>query len=324
MSNEEQDPPERVCTAVLGHGVQVLEPREVPLGGPRAMTVRRTLPHRERSFVGAWCFVDHFGPADVAANGGMHVPPHPHSSLQTVSWLFEGEVQHHDSGGWQARVRPGEVNLMTAGRGIAHSEVSTAETATLHGVQLWVVLPEADRDLGRRLQHFAPPEADLAPGVRARVFIGSLEGSTSPIETATPLLGAEIHLEPGTDWAVSVDPTHEHAVLLDRGDVVVAGESLAGGALAVADAGLDRLRLTSREGARLILLGGAPYDEEIVMWWNFIGRDHDEIVLLREQWEAGSERFGAVSGYSGGRGRLAAPALPGGRLRGRGRHGRSS
>lgn len=315
MSNKEPHPREQVCVPVRAEGLQVLQPREVPLGGPRAMTVRRTLPHRDRSFVGAWCFVDHFGPDDIAATGGMHVPPHPHSALQTVSWLFEGEVEHHDSGGWSAVVRPGEVNLMTAGQGIAHSEVSTADTTTLHGVQLWVVLAEADRALPRRLQHHAPAEVDLADGVQGRVFVGSLAGHTSSIETATPLLGAEIHLAPGAEWCIATDPAYEHAVLLDSGDLTIAEEPIGIGALAVLDAGRDELRMTTGHGARLLLLGGSPYDEEIVMWWNFIGTNHDEIVALREQWQAQSARFGEVAGYAGGRDRLPAPALPGGRLR---------
>lgn len=322
MSNEEREPQEQVCPAVRADRLQIFEPREVPLGGPRAMTVRRTLPHRDRSFVGAWCFVDHYGPDDVASTGGMHVPPHPHSALQTVSWLFEGEVEHHDSGGWHAVVRPGEVNLMTAGDGIAHSEVSTEGTKTLHGVQLWVVLPEADRDLPRSLQHHAAPEVELAGGVHGRVFIGSVGVQTSPIETATPLLGAEIRLESGAEWQVSVDPSFEHAVLLDSGDLTVEGEQVGAGALAVVDPGSEELCLRSTDGARLILIGGTPYDEEIVMWWNFIGRDHDEIAALREQWQEQSERFGQVDGYDGGRDWLPAPALPGGRLRPRGRLGK--
>ena len=123
-------------------GIEVIAPREVPLGGPRAMRVRRTLPSRQRSLIGAWCFVDHYGPDDVADTGGMKVPPHPHTGLQTVSWLFEGEVEHRDSAGHSAMVRPGELNLMTAGRGISHSEVSPSGATVLHGAQLWVALPD--------------------------------------------------------------------------------------------------------------------------------------------------------------------------------------
>src|SRR5215216_4592908 len=124
--------------------MEILEPREVPLGGLRAMNVRRTLPQRQRSLIGGWCFVDHYGPEQTA----MIVPPHPHTGLQTVSWLFEGEIEHRDSAGSHELVRPGAVNLMTAGRGISHSEVSTPGTTRLHGVQLWVALPDASRHVG--------------------------------------------------------------------------------------------------------------------------------------------------------------------------------
>ena len=127
MTNPERDPDEIVC-APGAAAVEVMTPREVPLGGPRAMHVRRTLPQRHRSLIGAWCFLDHYGPDEVADTGGMSVAPHPHTGLQTVSWLFTGEVEHRDSAGHHAMVRPGELNLMTAGRGISHSEVSPPST----------------------------------------------------------------------------------------------------------------------------------------------------------------------------------------------------
>ena len=328
MSNPERDPRPVLCTGEHDHrdGLTVLAPREVPLGGPRAMTVRRTIPHRERSFVGAWCFVDHYGPDDVAATGGMDVAPHPHTGLQTVSWLFEGEIEHRDSAGYHAMVRPGEVNLMTSGAGIAHSEVSTESTTTLHGVQLWVVLPEAERDAPRDFAHYAAPSVEVAPGVRTRVFVGRLAGQSSPVETFTPLLGAEVHLAAGTSWVVELDPAHEHGVLLDAGELRVDGRLLERGELAIRDAGASRMTLQAGAApVRAMLLGGEPYDEEIVMWWNFIGRDHDEVARFRQEWQARSERFGEVEGYEPRHGRewLPAPELPGGRLRSRGRHGRS-
>jgi len=136
--------------------LEVLTPREVPLGGLRAMRVRRTLPQRHRSLIGAWCFVDHYGPDEVDQTGGMVVAPHPHTGLQTVSWLFDGEIEHRDSAGNHALVRPGELNLMTAGRGISHAEVSAPDTTTLHGAQLWVALPEAARNGDPAFEHFAP------------------------------------------------------------------------------------------------------------------------------------------------------------------------
>lgn len=158
MSNLEAAPAAVTCTAPAGgarrHG-QVLDPRAVPLGGPRAMTVRRTLPQRARSLIGAWCFADHYGPDLVSASGGMRVPGHPHTGLQTASWLFGGEVEHHDTADTHARVRPGELNLMTAGSGIAHSEYSTPATTVLYGVQLWVALPAAHRFTAPAFEHHA-------------------------------------------------------------------------------------------------------------------------------------------------------------------------
>lgn len=182
MSNTEPAPAEVACVASPFAGV--LHPREVPLGGPRAIRVRRTLPQRERSLIGAWCFADHYGPQDVRSGPGMDVPPHPHTGLQTVSWLFSGEVEHRDSAGVHAMVRPGELNLMTAGAGICHSEVSTAATTVLHGVQLWVALPDADRDTGRDFAHFVPTPRAVG-GATLRVFLGELAGQRSPVHTFT-------------------------------------------------------------------------------------------------------------------------------------------
>ena len=200
-----------------------MTPREVPLGGLRAMTVRRTLPQRDRSLIGAWCFLDHYGPDDVADTGGMSVAPHPHTGLQTVSWLFTGEIEHRDSAGNHALVRPGELNLMTAGHGISHSEVSTPTATTLHGAQLWVALP--GRGPGRRrpgFEHYAP-EPVTGPGLGGpgvpRVA-ARRRPRRSP--TATPLLGAEMLLEAGPGWSVDVDPSYEHGVLVDTGVVSVA------------------------------------------------------------------------------------------------------
>ena len=161
--------------------VQVLHPREVPLGGPRAIRVQRTLPQRQRSLIGAWCFIDHYGPVHAR----MDVPPHPHTGLQTVSWLFSGGVEHRDSAGVHALVRPGELNLMTAGAGICHSEVSIKSDAVLHGVQLWVALPDSDRDTARDFAHYAPKPISL-PGAVARVFLGELAGSRSPVPHVHP------------------------------------------------------------------------------------------------------------------------------------------
>jgi quercetin 2,3-dioxygenase len=296
--------------------VEVITSREVPLGGPRAMTVHRTLPQRQRSLIGAWCFADHYGPADVSETGGMDVPPHPHTGLQTVSWLFAGEIEHRDSGGVHEMVRPGELNLMTAGSGVAHSEVSTPQTTTLHGVQLWVALPDSARDQPRAFAHHVPPVVALSGG-SAQVFLGSLAGSTSPVATATPLLGAEVLVSPGEEVILAVDPAFEHGVLVDAGPVLLDGVELARAELGYVDTGRRQIVLTNpgAEPARIVLLGGEPFEEPLVMWWNFVGRTHEEIVGFREQWQAKSDRFGAVEGYGGFPKHLPAPALPTTRLK---------
>ncbi|HET9021692.1 MAG TPA: pirin family protein [Ornithinibacter sp.] len=315
----------------MNDGVQVIVPREVPLGGPRAMTVRRTLPARQRSFVGAWCFVDHYGPDDVSATGGMDVAPHPHCGLATVSWLFSGEVEHRDSLGTLAMVRPGEVNLMTAGRGISHSEVSTPATTVLHGAQLWVVLPSSVADVEPRFEHHVPDVLQVAAGVRAQVFVGSLWGATSPVRVESPLVGAEVVLDSGAAVDVPVAEGFEVSVLVDTGSVALDGRGLARAELGVVGAGghTGSVRLAAGAGgARVLVLGGAPFGEEVVMWWNFIGRSHEEVVAAREAWQGGESRsadepgrFGRVDGYAGPVPRIPAPALPGVHLKPRGNRG---
>jgi redox-sensitive bicupin YhaK (pirin superfamily) len=316
MSNVEAGPVEVRCGSPMDGGqpaqvarVDVLSPRDVPLGGPRAMTVRRTLPQRARTLIGAWCFADHYGPDDVSETGGMDVAPHPHTGLQTVSWLFSGEIEHRDSLGSHAFVRPGELNLMTGGYGISHSEVSTPRTTVLHGVQLWVALPGEHRDAERDFQHYVPEPVRI-DGAEIRVFLGALAGAASPVRTFTPLLGAEVVLEPHAALTLSVDPRFEHGVLVDHGDVRVADTPLRPAELGYVHPGTDALTLSneSDETARAILLGGTPFEEEIVMWWNFIGRSHEDIVQARADWQNSSDRFGVVDGYP--EERLAAPVLP--------------
>ncbi|HEX6248611.1 MAG TPA: pirin family protein [Nocardioidaceae bacterium] len=298
------------------NGIEVVTAREVPLGGPRAMTVRRTLPQRRRSMVGAWCFVDHYGPDEVHETGGMDVAPHPHTGLQTVSWLFTGEIEHRDSLGSHAMVRPGEVNLMTGGHGIAHSEVSTPTTTVLHGVQLWVALPDHARDAPRDFAHHAPQPVAV-DGATVRVLLGTFAGDTSPVATHSPLLGAEVVLDPGAELVFDVDPSFEHGVLVDLGPVSLDGTELKPAELGYVAPGADRLVLANHrdEPARVMVLGGEPFGEQIVMWWNFVGRSHEEIVEFREAWENGSDRFGRVEGYTGPSARIPAPPLPNVRIK---------
>jgi redox-sensitive bicupin YhaK (pirin superfamily) len=320
VSNLETLPVETPCHAGPTAGeVEIVEPRLVPLGGPRAMTVRRTLPSRPRSLVGPWCFADHYGPDDVARRAGMNVPPHPHTGLQTVTWLFAGDVEHRDSLGTVQTIHPGQLNLMTAGYGIAHSEVSLPGTRVLHGVQLWVALPDAVRHGAPAFEHHeALPVVDLDGGARAVVVMGEYGGVASPATTFTPLVAVELTLPGPVRARLPLERGFEHGVLVDEGEVAVAGVPTAPSALAYLPPGRGEVEIdvAPGSGARVVLLGGEPFGEDILMWWNFVGRTHDEVVEARAQWQAGlaagGPRFGRVAGYDGPP--LPAPELPNVRL----------
>jgi redox-sensitive bicupin YhaK (pirin superfamily) len=320
VSNLEKDPTEVLLAAPATDDIEILEPREVPLGGPRAMPVRRTLPQRSRSLIGAWCFLDHYGPDAVARTGGMSVPPHPHTGLQTVSWLFAGEIEHRDSVGTHALVRPGELNLMTAGSGIQHSEVGTPDTVTLHGAQLWVALPDSDRHTSPAFEHFVPVPFEHEAAT-VRVFLGSLLGHASTAHAFTAIVGAQLDLPAHATVSLPVDPSFEHGVLVDAGSPAVEHLPVARGELAYLPTGRDRLTIASGDQPlRALLIGGEPLGEHILMWWNFVGRSHEEVVEFRRQWQAeviaGEDRngrFGHLGGFDGHA--LPAPEMPNVRLR---------
>lgn len=306
-----------------GPRMLLLEARDVPLGGVRAMRVSRALPQRDLPMVGAWCFLDRFGPQTAR----MRVEPHPHIGLQTVTWPYEGDVHHRDSIGSDVVVRRGALNLMTSGAGIAHSEYSVGEDAVpLDALQLWVALPESRRHGPPAFeQHTTLPQVALAPveGApgSATVVLGVLDGTASPATTYTPIVGAELRIPAGSTVRLPLDPAWEHALMAVGGEVSVSGANGGSGEGAVAldtthllylGVRRDEIALSSATSATLFLLGGAPFEDDIVMWWNFVGRSHDEIVRAREEWEAGSDRFGHVVGH--GAERVPAPPLPGVRL----------
>ncbi|WP_375390135.1 pirin family protein [uncultured Amnibacterium sp.] len=325
MSVTEQDPQLVEGSPSPAGPPELLEPREVPLGGPRAMRVQRSLPQRTRSLIGAWCFVDHYGPDDLSERGGMRVPGHPHTGLATVTWLFEGEVEHRDTSGAVAVVRPGEVNLMTAGSGVAHSEFSTSGTTVVHGAQLWFALPETDGP--RRFEHAVPP-AVIVDGAEVRVFVGEWLGAPGAPQAPTPLLGAEVRLPPGARWSAPIEPSFEVGVLVDLGAVEVEGVRATRSRLIALPPGREALTVTAgAEGARVLVLAGEPFPHDIVMWWNFVGRDHDDIVAARAAWQAQvaeQRATGAADGRFGPHPAswddvLAAPELPTVRLKPRSR-----
>ncbi|MFF6834345.1 pirin family protein [Streptomyces sp. NPDC012438] len=319
MSNLDRQAVPTVCGGrgfVVAEPVrELLSPRRVRLG--ESTEVRRLLPNLGRRMVGAWVFVDHYGPDDIADEPGMQVPPHPHTGLQTVSWLHDGEVLHRDSTGSLRTIRPRELGLMTSGRAISHSEESPRPHARLlHGAQLWVALPDAHRHVEPRFEHHADLPRATAPGLTATVILGSLDGAASPGTAYTPIVGADLALAAGTEKNLPLEPDFEYAVLAMSGEARVDGVPVLPGSMLYLGCGRTELPLHALSDAGLMLLGGEPFAEEIVMWWNFVGRSGEEIVQARNDWEQGS-RFGEVHGYDGAR--LSAPALPTTPLKPRGR-----
>ena len=271
MSNREAQRFETVCVSETSSGPvhQVIEGRDVPIS--KTNLVNRTLPHRDRRMVGAWCFVDTYGPDAVITMPGMRVPQ-------------------------------------------------------LHGAQLWVALPEDARHVDPRFEHVTDLPVVRLGGVVATVLVGTLAGATSPAQVHSPLVGADLDVEGSAH--VPLEPSFEHAVVVTSGAVVVDGEVLRPGRLLYLGTGRDALDIGAPEGAagaRCLLLGGEPFEEEILMWWNFVARTHEEIVAAREEWTAelaaafagDGLRFGAVEGFDGPA--LPAPELPTSRLRPRGR-----
>lgn len=270
-------------------GVEAREGRATSVGGT---AVRRVLPTKGRRSVGAWCFVDLMGPADAEEPDPLEVGPHPHIGLSTLTWLLEGEAVHTDSLGTEQIIRPGQVNLMTAGHGIAHAEL--AAKPPFRGVQMWLAQPEATRHGPSRFAHVAEvPRVDLGIG-EAVVFAGALAGEASPVRTDTEVFGAEVTLRRGR-LVLPVEVASEHAVVPLDGRLAVGPETVEPGWLALVPGGIEELAIEAAgDATRFLVLGGVPLDERLSMWWNFVARDHDEITAAYHDWQQRTDRFGEV------------------------------
>ena len=285
---------------------QRIDTRDAVLG--EGMTIRRALPSRHRRTVGAWCFLDHFGPVDVTSGDGLRVGPHPHIGLQTVTWLLAGEILHRDSLGYVQPIKPGQLNLMTAGRGISHSEESPrSRPSSLHGAQLWIALPAAASNVDPAFDHHAALPVIHHDGMTITVLLGEAFGERSPGRIFSPLVGIDVAVPGAASTNVSLEERYEYGALVLDGDISVDGEPLAAGTFLYLGCGRDSLGLAAPSAARMLLIGGEPFGEEIRLWWNFVARTQGEIEQARADWESGT-RFGTVEGYPGNR--IAAPALP--------------
>lgn len=290
-----------------------LKPRIVHLTPRSGVDVRRTIPHREIRMIGAWCFLDHYGPTPQV--DAMSVAAHPHTGLQTVSWLYSGEIEHCDSLGSLQHIRPGELNIMTSGHGIAHSERSIHESGDLHGVQLWVVLPDAERDRTPLFRHHKDLPQFEIDGTQARLIVGRYGDFDSQVTTFSDLVAIELQLEAGRNCVIDLDPSFEYGFHLASGQVRVDGESLSPGELVYSSAGRNSLSVSADTDSTGLLLGGVPFEEPILMWWNFVGRTQAEIEQMRGDWESHTERFPGFADSIGGR--IPAPTLPNAALKAR-------
>jgi redox-sensitive bicupin YhaK (pirin superfamily) len=278
--------------------------RELHLGD---LAIRRALPIREHRLVGPWCFLDRFGPISFSASRPMDVAPHPHIGLQTVSWLLEGEIAHDDSLGSTAVLRPSGVNVMTAGDGIAHAEQTPRDhTGRLNGVQLWTALPDAVRHGPAGFAHVLEVPVVESPGGLVRVFAGTLAAATIDAPYFSPLIGADLQVHAAHTLTVPVTPAFEHAVLVLQGDATLDGQPLAADTMYYLGCARSSAEVTSIAGARVLLIGGPPFPETILMWWNFVARTPEELRRARADWET-RQRFGEVQAYRGAR--LEAPPL---------------
>lgn len=283
--------------------LEVTTSREAEVGG---LPVRRALPRRARRTVGAWCFADHLGPVAVGPEYGPNVGPHPHTGLQTVTWLRSGELLHRDSLGSEQLIRPGQLNLMTAGHGVSHSEEATSYEGTFHGIQLWVAQPEETRHGQAAFEHHGDlPQVELE-GATATVLVGILAEATSPARRDTDHFGAEVRLGPGSA-EVPVNAGHEHGIIVLEGAVEIDGQPITPGHLAALGPSRAALELTAREASVLLLLGGEPFESEPRLWWNFVGRTREELVTAVADWNQGSDRFGETGSTLA---RLPSPVMP--------------
>ncbi|MBW6467253.1 MAG: pirin family protein [Brevefilum sp.] len=260
------------------------------------LNISRALPIRERRMVGPWCFLDRFGPLTFADEKPMAVPPHPHIGLQTVTWLLEGEILHTDSLNSEAVVRPGGVNIMTAGRGIAHAEETpTQNSGRLSGIQLWTALPDQHRDTAASFTSLEQVPRVEVKGGSVQLIAGTLNDVTTPAPYFSEILGAEVQVHPRQTVSLPLQDHFEHAVLLLEGDGTLEKQPVEQNTLYYLGACRESLDITSHTGCKLLLIGGVPFPEKILMWWNFVARTPEEIRQARDDWEA-QRRFGAVTG----------------------------
>jgi quercetin 2,3-dioxygenase len=271
MSSHNANPPERI----IAHSAQV----------GSSFTVRRAVPTKARRMIGAWCFLDHVGPADFEAGHGLNVGPHPHIGLQTFTWMIEGEILHRDSLGYEQIIRPGQVNLMTAGNGITHSEESlNDDSGRLHITQLWIALPDAQRQRAPDFKHYPDLPIMHHDGFKITLLAGTAFNVTAPTQVYSPLVGMDFKTSNAAKTTIELNPDFEYGALCLDGAMHVDGELIESGTLLYFAPGHSSLSISCDQASQLLLIGGEPFKENILMWWNFVARTPQEVIQATEDW----------------------------------------
>lgn len=283
--------------------IQKIVAREAILG--EGLAIRRALPSKERRMVGAWCFMDHLGP--VGPEHTLDVGAHPHTCLQTFTWMIKGEVLHRDSLGYEQVIRPGQVNLMTAGRGISHTEDSLPSPEGMHTVQLWIALPEEHANCEPAFDHYPDLPHWTQEGAEFTLLVGELAGHSAPTKVYSPLMAVDVQNQQAQSIRLELQQGFEYGILVLQGQLQVDGKVFDSNEFAYLAMGRDKLLIECVADTHFVLIGGAPA-KPVTMWWNFVDYDKSSIAQSQRDWENHSERFGTV--VEGEHRRLVAPTIP--------------
>lgn len=294
------------CEKYVNQFIQDFQIRSAEIG--KGTIIKRALPSRHKRLIGAWCFLDHAGPVVFPQGDGLDVGPHPHIGLQTFTWMIEGTMMHTDSVGSKQLIRPKQVNLMTAGRGISHTEVAPDDETHMHAAQLWIALPDDKLNIDPRFDHYPELPVVQKDGIEYTVLVGEFLNTTSPVQVYTPLLGVDLSAKETVTTRLKLNPAFEYGFMALEGTAIINGHELDEDNLVVLERGLTEIEIQVHKDSRLLLLGGEPFESPILLWWNFVGRTQEELSIAREQWINGDARFGFIPDYDGPR--LEAPIFP--------------
>ncbi|WP_180059665.1 MULTISPECIES: pirin family protein [unclassified Acinetobacter] len=294
------------CEKYVNQFIQEFPLRRAEIG--QGTVIKRALPSRHKRMIGAWCFLDHAGPVHFPQGDGLDVGPHPHIGLQTFTWMIDGTMMHTDSLGTHQLIQPKQVNLMTAGYGISHTEVAPESETQMHAAQLWIALPDDKINMAPQFDHYPELPVVTQDGIELTVLVGEFLQTKSPVKVHSELLGVDLSSSESQSTVLPLNPKFEYGFMALEGTASINGHELNEDNMVVLEPGLTQVKIDLHAGGRVLLLGGEPFESPILLWWNFVGRTQEELNIAREQWINQDERFGSIPDYDGPR--LEAPAFP--------------